>query len=85
MTVQELTEIKEKFNKSDGYVYISMDGKHECYVNEIQAYMSNREIYTNNPNEAFNNYTTLGSFAEMSMKNADLLEVFIKALTYLNH
>lgn len=55
MTVQELTEIKEKFNKSDGY--ISMDGKHEYFINEIQAYMSNREIYTNNPNEAFNNYT----------------------------
>ena len=84
MTVEELKDIKNKMQQSDGYIYLSIkEGKYTSYINEIMAYMSDLDVYTNNPNDLFN-YRSISELASMADNDSDLLDVFIKALINLN-
>jgi len=84
MTVEELKDIKNKMQQSDGYIYLSIkEGKYTSYINEIMAYMSDLDVYTNNPNDLFT-YRSISELASMADNDSDLLDVFIKALINLN-
>jgi len=84
MTVEELKDIKDKMQQSDGYIYLSIkEGRYTSYINEIMAYMSDEDVYTNNPNDLFN-YRSISELASMADNDNDLLNVFIKALINLN-
>ena len=84
MTAEELQDLSDKLKTSDGYIYISYsDGKYTSYINEIMAYMSDLDVYTNNPNDLFT-YRNISELASMADNDSDLLDVFIKALINLN-
>ena len=84
MTAEELQDLSDKLKTSDGYIYISYsDGKYDHYINSIMAYMSDEDIYTNNPSNVFRNYTSISELAIMANNDSDLLDVFIQALINL--
>ena len=84
MTIEQLKEIKEKIQQSDGYIYLSLkENEYTYFINAITAYMSDEDVYSNNPSDLFN-YTSISEFAGMALRNKDLQYVFLQALTHLN-